>query len=242
MKKYQYTKRLIALLMLVLMTMMAVTGCRDTEEPTEPTEPPTEDMSYLEAYSDYVFSVLDANYHGEYTGYIQITGATKQQASMLTEAHAVALAEQMAELYAIQLAQIPEAVGDRLKDVAYEVYREADYSVGEAQKVGEKIYVTVSVKPLKFYEGISAKIDTYVSEFNDRAKEGEFESMTASEYENEYAKGILEVLEGSMENIERAEAKTYRIEIRYNEETGVSYIAEEDLDAINRLILADWEG
>ncbi len=242
MKKNRYTKRGIALLMVLLMSMMAMTACLDTEKPTEPTEPATEDQNYLEAYSDYVNSVLDANYHGEYTGYMQITGATQQQASKLTEAHAVNLAEQMAELYAIQLELLPSVIGNRLKEVAYAIYRSADYAVGEAEKSGEKIYVTISVRPLEFYEGVSAKIDTYISEFNERAKEGEFENMTEGEYENEYAEGILEVLEGSTQDIQSAAVKSYRIEIRYNEETGVSYIADEDLKALDQLILAEWEG
>lgn len=242
MKKNRYTRRVSALLIVLMMAVIALTGCRDTEEPTEPTEPSTEDLSYLEAYSEYVESILDANYHADYTAYMQITGATEEQASKLTRAHAVNLADQMAKLYAIQLAKIPAEIGNRLTDVAYEVYGKADYIVGETQKSGEKIYVTITVKPLKFYEGVSEEIDAYVEAFNGRAKEGEFENMTESEYENEYAEGILEVLEESTESIERAEERSYRIEIRYNEQTGVSYIADEDLNAINQLILADWEG
>ncbi len=244
MKKNQYTKRLITLLMLLLMTMMAMTGCHEDEVPTEPPQTVTEieDLSYLDAYTDYVQSILDANYHGDCNGYMQITGASQQQASKMSEAHAVNLAEQMADLYAIQLKQIPAVIGERLTEVAYDVYEKSVYTVSDAEKIGEKIYVSVSVEPLKFYQGVAKKIETYISEFNARAKEGEFESMTESEYENEYAEGILKVLEESTGTIECAEARSYRIQIRYNEETGVNYIAEEDLNAIDRLILAEWEG
>lgn len=244
MKKNQYTKHLSALLILIMIAMISLTGCHEdaptTEAPT--TDAPTEDLSYLDAYAEYVQSILDANYHGDCTRYMQITGASQQQAGKMAEAHAVNLAEQMAELYAIQLKQIPAVIGERLTEVAYDVYEKSVYTVSDAEKVGEKIYVSISVQPLKFYHGVAEQIESYIENFNARAKDGEFEHLTESEYENEYAEGILDILEASTENIELEDARTYRILIRYNEETKVSYIAEEDLDAINRMILAKWEG
>lgn len=244
MKNNQYTKRLSALLMLIMIAMFSLTGCHEElPETTEaPTEAPTEDLSYLDAYTEYVQSIMDANYHRDCTGYMQITGASQQQAEKMAEAHAVNLAEQIAELYAIQLKQIPAEIGERLTEVAYDVYEKSVYTVSDAEKVGEKIYVSISVQPLKFYHGVAAQIEEYIENFNARAKDGEFGHLTESEYENEYAKGVLEILEASTQSIETEDARNYRIRIRYNEETKVSYIAEEDLDAINRLILAKWEG
>ncbi len=243
MKKKQYTKHLSALLILIMTAVFSLTGCREEQKPTDaPTEPPMEDLSYLDAYTEYVQSIMDATYHGDCTRYMQITGASQQQAAKMAEAHAINLAGQMAELYAIQLTQIPAVIGDRLTEVAYDVYEESVYTVSDAEKIGEKIYVSISVQPLKFYHGIAAQIEDYIDNFNARAKDGEFEHLTESEYENEYAEGILDILEASTQNIETEEARAYRIQIRYNEETKVSYIAEEDLDAINRLILAVWEG
>ncbi|MBQ6875597.1 MAG: hypothetical protein IJN46_05095 [Lachnospiraceae bacterium] len=245
MKKNQYTKRLSALLILIMIAIFSLTGCHEEAKPTEtdePTDEPTEDLSYLDAYTEYVQSILDANYHGDCTRYMQITGASQQQAAKMAEAHAVNLAEQIAELYAIQLKQIPAEIGERLTEVAYDVYEKAVYTVSDADKVGEKIYVSISVQPLKFYHGVAAQLEEYIEEFNARAKDGEFGHLTESEYENEYAKGVLEILEASTQSIETEDARDYRIQIRYNEETKVSYIAEEDLDAINRLILAKWEG
>lgn len=244
MRKNQYTKRLSALLILIMIAMLSLTGCHEdvptTEAPT--TDAPTEDLSYLDAYTAYVQSILDANYHGDCTSYMQITGASQEQAGKMAEAHAVNLAEQMAELYAIQLKQIPAVIGERLTEVAHDVYEKSVYTVSDAENVGEKIYVSISVQPLKFYHGVAEQIEAYIENFNARAKDGEFEHLTESEYENEYAEGILDILEASTENIELEDARTYRIQIRYNEETKVSYIAEEDLDAINRMILAKWEG
>ncbi len=243
MKKNQYTKRLSALLILIMMAVFSLTGCHEEPKPTEaPTEPPTEDLSYLDAYTEYVQSILDATYHGDCTRYMQITGASQQQAAKMSEAHAVNLAGQMAELYAIQLTQIPAVIGERLTEVAYDVYEKSVYTVSDAEKVGDKIYVSILVQPLKIYHGVAAQIEDYIENFNARAKDGEFAHLTESEYENEYAEGILDILEAFTQNIETEETRTYRIQIRYNEETKISYIAEEDLDAINRMILAKWEG
>ena len=245
MKRNQYTKRLSILLMFIMIAMFSLTACQEDTPTTEvpiPTEPSTEDLSYLDAYTQYVQSILDANYHGDCELYMQITGASKQQAEKMLDAHAVNLAEQIAELYAIQLKQIPAEIGERLTKVAHDVYEKAVYTVSDAEKVGEKIYVSIAIQPLKFYHGVAEKIESYIENFNERAKNGDFGHLTESEYENEYAKGILDVLEASTQGIETEGVQDYRIQIRYNEQTKISYIAEEDLDAINRLILAVWEG
>ena len=63
--------------------------------------------------------------------------------------------------------------------------------------------------------------------------------MTESEYENEYAEGILEVLQDVVKTVGYADQVTYRIKIQYNAETGMSYIGDDALDAINQLILAE---
>ena len=239
MRKFRYTKRVVVLLLILAMAFL-MNGCDYQEE--LPTETPTEDLSYLELYGDYVQSVLDANYHGDHAVYMQITGANKEQASKMTDAHAVNMAEQMADIYAIQLDMIPGTIGQRLTEIGYQVYKAAMYSVDGVEKSGETVYVTVSVSPLQFYQGAAEGIDSFIDSFNERAKLGEFEMLSENEYENEYAEGIVAVLEDAVKNLKYEEAKTYRIQIRYNEETGVNYIADEDMDAIDKLVLADWEG
>lgn len=239
MRKIQY-KRCIAALILILLATLNLSGCDYQEE--LPTETPTEDLSYLELYQDYVQSVLDANYHGDHGQYMQITGANKEQASKMTEAHAVNMAEQMAEIYAIQLSKIPAVIGERLTEVGYQVYKAASYTVDSVEKSGETVYVTISVYPLEFYQGAAEGVEAFIDDFNERARLGEFELMSESEYENEYAEGILAVLEETVKDIRCGSVKSYRIRIRYNEETGVNYIADEDMDAIDKMILAEWEG
>lgn len=241
MRKFRYTKQIIAM-MLILMMVVMLNGCNQPQEEIIPTETPTEDLSYLELYKDYVQSVLDANYHGDHAAYMQITGANKEQASKMTEAHAVNMAQQMSDLYAIQLSKIPAVIGERLTEVGRQIYKAASYTVDSVEKSGETVYVMISVSPLKFYEGAAEGVEAFIDSFNERAKQGEFELMSESEYENAYAEGILAVLEETVKDIECESAKSYRIKIRYNAETGVNYIADEDMDAIDKLILADWEG
>jgi len=74
MKNNPFTTRLTAFVLAVMLAAIGMTGCGDTT----PTEAPTEDTSYLQAYEEYVDSVLDANYHAEYDAYMSITGANKE--------------------------------------------------------------------------------------------------------------------------------------------------------------------
>lgn len=233
MKKKQLTVRLAALFLLALMAVSGLTGCKQNQEES------TENTEYLAAYEGYVQSVLDTNYHAEFDDYMAITGATKEQASKINEAHAVNLTEQLKELYDIRLEQLPAEIGNSLVKICSELYKKASYSVDEVKKEGENVYVTISVQPIDFLESASEAVAEYTDEFNDRAKAGDFENMTESEYENEYAKGILDVLEEVVKTVGYGEKVTYRIQIQYNAKNGMSYIGDDDLDAINQLILAE---
>ncbi len=233
MKKKRFTTGLTTFFLLAAVMLFGLAGCGKTEEPS------TEAPEYLAAYEKYVQSVLDTNYHGEFAEYMQITGATEAQASSMNEAHAVALAKELAQLYAIELKQLPAEIGDKLTDICAKIYKSTGYSVSKVENVGETVYVTVTVQPVDFVEAASKEVSKYTEEFNDRAKAGEFEQMTESQYENEYAKGMLKVLETAAGKVSYQPEKTYRIEIQYNSETGVNYIADEDLEAIDQIILAD---
>lgn len=233
MKKKQLAVRLAALFAAAVTATAGLTGCKnEPEESTENTE-------YLAAYEDYVQSVLDTNYHGEFDDYMAITGATEQQAANINEAHAVNLAQQLAEVYDIHYSELPAEIGSSLVDICSDIYKKAGYSVDSVDKSGDTVCVTISIQPIEFVQSASAAVEKYTDEFNDRAKAGEFENMTESEYENEYAKGILEVLAKAVEKVSYAETVTYKIQIQYNAETGVSYIGDEDLDKINQLIIAE---
>lgn len=240
MKKNQFTIRLMTLILAALMIGLMMGGCR-AELPSLPetTAAPTENAEHIAAYKQYVQSVLDANYHADYADYMEITGASESQASRINQAHAVNLAGQLAELYDIQLEKLPAEIGDRLIELSKEVYKQSEYSVLEVEMTEKNVYVTIAVQPLDFLDDTADAVSDYTADFNDRAKAGEFEHMTESQYENEYAEGLLEVLEEETDEIGHADQVTYRIKIMQDSETGVNYISDDDLDEINHLILAD---
>lgn len=243
MTKIRETRRFLTFILVAMLISLCLAGCDGElpelpELPNNQTEASTENAEHIAAYKQYVKSVLDANYHGDYVKYMEITGASAEQASRINDAHSVNLAEQLAELYAIQLEKLPAEIGDRLIALSKVVYRHSKYSVLSVEMTQKAVYVTVGVEPLKFLEDVSASVAEYTADFNDRAKAGEFENMTESQYENEYAEGILIVLEAAAENVEHADQVEYRITIQ-RDENNVNYIADSDLDAINHLILAD---
>jgi hypothetical protein len=234
MKNKQFTTRLTALVLAVMLAAIGMTGCGDTT----PTEAPTEDTSYLQAYEEYVDSVLDANYHAEYDAYMTITGANKENASNAHEVHVVNLVLQLADWYDIKLDKLPEEIGNELTEICREIYMKVDYRISGSEKSGDSVVVLAEIKPMDYLTAASEAAGQYTKDFNDRAKAGEFERMTESEYENEYAKGLLEVLEDSVDDVVFGAAKTYRIKIQYDTNTGVSYIGEDDLAAIDQMIFA----
>jgi len=150
----------------------------------------------------------------------------------------VNLVLQLADWYDIKLDKLPPEIGNDLTEICRKIYMKVDYHVSGSEKSGDSVVVLVEIKPMDYLTAASEAAGKYTKDFNDRAKAGEFERMTESEYENEYAKGLLKVLDDSVDDVVYGAAKTYRIEIQYDTNTGVSYIGEDDLAAIDQMIFA----
>lgn len=187
----------------------------------------------LKTYQEYVNSLLNINYLGDYELYEQISGSNNGQ-----EVHEECIAdytEALISCFAIDESVLTDDLKNRLNDISEEICAKASYTVDEADFKNEVYTVQVNIKPLNYFETAKAAFDTYINEFNERAAQGEFLDASEEEYETEYAGGVVELLKDALEESTYSEETSYTVTILVNE-NGESYVSDEDLTEIDGLL------
>ncbi len=224
MKKYDMMKVLAVILILVSLTAMQ--GCFKKENPN------------LETYREYVKAILDVNYHGEYDAYEQISGSNN--GSEVHEGCVESIKDSLISEFAIEEDVITSDMQNKLSSIAETLCSNAEYTVDKAEYQDDAYTVKVNVKPSDFYTVANKNLDLFISEFNDRAAQGEFLDLSETEYETEYAQGVIELLEKSLGEASVTEDQSYVITILVNDK-GESYVSDDELAEISKLLFPDKE-
>lgn len=224
MKKYRLISGILVFVLLA--GLMCLQGCMKEENPN------------LKTYQEYVESLLNINYLGEYELYEQISGSNNGE-----EVHEECIAayiDVMINCFAIEESVLTDEQKNRLADISEKLCSKASYEVDEAVLSDDIYTVQVNVRPLNYFETAKAKFDTYIDEFNDRAAQGEFLETSEEEYETEYAKGVIELLDTALDECTYTDETSYVVTILVND-AGESYVGDDDLTAIDALLFPDFE-
>lgn len=173
--------------------------------------------------SAYIKALMDNSYKNDSTGIVKQRIGTKEEAEALYEA---GLDAELAQL--VEEADMSEELQAEYRAVFADMFKKADYTVGEAKKQEDKSYVvTVSYRQLKVFEPAYAsykeKLDILTEEWMSLDDE---EALT----EDEMYEAIFTVLKDCMkEAIEAPEYKeeastTVRVELNSDNE----YVPNED--------------
>lgn len=224
MKKYRLISGILAAALLA--GVVCLQGCIKEKNPN------------LKTYQEYVESLLNINYLGDYELYEQISGSNNG-----AEVHEACIADYtdaMINCFAIEESVLTDGQKNALAAISEELCGKASYVVDEAV-LSDGIYtVQVNVKPLNYFETAKTKFDTYIDEFNNRAAQGEFLETSEEEYESEYAEGVIELLDAALDESTYSEETSYTVTILINE-AGESYVGDDDLTAIDDLMFPDFE-
>lgn len=223
MRKHRITGTVVIIALLTL--FMVMQGCVKQENPN------------LKTYQEYVKSLLDVNYLGEYEMYEQISGSNNGE-DIYNECIAD-VADTLAASFAIEEDMLSADMLARLDSVSKELCGKASYSVDEAVYSDDIYTVNVKAKSLNYFETAKAAFDIYIDDFNNRAANGEFLDMTEGEYETTYAEGVIELLETSLDECSYGEESSYIVTIQVNE-NGESYVSDDDLSRVAALIFPNY--
>lgn len=223
MRKHKLTATVVIIALLTL--LMVMQGCVKQENPN------------LKTYQEYVKSLLDVNYLGDYEMYEQISGSNNGE-DIYNECIAD-VADTLAASFAIEEDMLSADMLERLNSVSKELCGKASYSVDKALYSDDIYTVNVKVKSSNYFETAKVAFDIYIDDFNNRAANGEFLDMTEGEYETTYAEGVIELLEAALDECSYGEESSYIVTIQVNE-AGESYVSDDDLSRVAELIFPNY--
>lgn len=186
---------------------------------------------------EYVQAVLDASYKNQTEAYVEITGASEEEAGRIFEDNLDATMEQFAT------SPMPEELKPKYRELFAQLAEHVSYTVGEAVREEDGSYtVPVKVKPLTLfsdtYETFRQKAKEYADQVTDSVMDGAElptdDQMQAQVYEIYY-----EVLsDGINGGMMYGEVKDVTLHVRKNDR-GDYEIDDSDMKELDSLLIAD---
>lgn len=186
-----------------------------------------------EVYQEYVISIMDANYLGQYDKYMEITGSDELQARNIYEANVQDFALNIEEALSIKTDVVSEALTQRIIEVARTVYGQAKYEAVDVIRDGDTYTITVEIEPIDFFGTMQQPFKNAVDEFNNRAKNGEFDELTDIEYEEAYGEAVAEVLEKNAASMSYGTKIQVDVTLDYDKENNLYVISDEHMEALD---------
>ena len=213
-------KRFYTLAALLLVMALALTGCGMNNKESK--------------YKNYVESLITANYVGVSKDYIRATGAEDEEAEALYLQNASRLANNLSAYYDLDISSDHE-LAPQMVDLAKTIYSKCKFQVGDAYVENNIYYVDVTIHPIDILNQTNDTVRQYVDDFNTRVANGEYNDYERERYENEFARGIMDILRNASENMSYKEPVTIKLRILTNDNS--FYISDDDFRQIDAAIL-----
>lgn len=155
----------------------------------------------------YVESVLEAVYHGEYEEYQKYTQESAEAGRTYHEQYVEGEAAYFAEYLNIE--ELSKEGEERLKKLIEELYRQARFEVQEPIYKDAGQMMEVVVYPVDFFHEAGEELNGYIREFNQSLASGEFDTMSSEEQKAKYETELLSICEKYVE----IPASTYQISV-----------------------------
>lgn len=189
--------------------------------------------------SAYVQAVLDVSYKNETEEYMEITGASEEEADAVFENN---LDATMGEF---ESSAMPEDLQPQYRELFGEIARSVNYTVGEAQKEEDGSFaVPLKVKPVSLfvdtYETFTRRAEEYAQQITDSVMQGG--AMPGDEeMQTEVYRIYYEVLKEGMDNGPLyGAAQDITLHVRRNDD-GDYEIDGEDMKQLDALLIEDGE-
>ena len=185
--------------------------------------------------AQYVMSTLDFNFKGEVEQYAKIVD---KSADTLQKEY-----DQMMEWTDLENFKTffdIDSTSDETNALVISFYKElfakADYKASGTEKTEDSYEVTVKVAPLDIFYQSYEDINAFVAEFNENNKNFVYADLADYEYEDVYARGVLDVLKNHLDSVGYLKERTFTVRIQKDHN---SYsINAEDFDAVCEAVVA----
>lgn len=185
-------------------------------------------------YQSYIKSLIAINYMGATEDYMKASGASQEEADNLYQANVEYLADNIITYYGITITDAPELREDYI-ELARLIYSKCNYTVSKARPDGSVYLVDVTIYPINLFVQTKDEVAAYVEAFNKDVKNGVYNDYTLSEYETEFSKGMVKILNDGAINMTYAEPVTITVEII--EDGDKYYISDRDFLRIDAAMI-----
>ncbi len=190
-------------------------------------------VSGKDAYKEYVIGIMDANYLGQYDSYMEVTGASLEEAQKIYEANVQEYALEMADALSIKQDVVSVSLVERLIEVAKTIYGQTKYEAVDVLRDGDTYTVTVEIQPVLFFGTLETPFQSAVDDFNNRAKNGEFDNLSDVEYEEAYGEAVVSALEKSVSQMTIGSKISVDVVLDYDKESDVYVISDELMESLD---------
>lgn len=186
-------------------------------------------------YKSYVKSLIAINYLGATDDYIKSAGCNKEDAIALYNANIDVLTDSILTYYGATLPEDSNLRED-YEELAKKIYSKINYSVSDAYKEDETYNIDVEIKPIDIFEQTKAEVTLYIDSFNVRVANGEFNEYTVDMYNEEFARGLVNILDNACN--EMTYANTVVVTVSIIESGNSFYISDADFLSIDAAMLS----
>ena len=190
------------------------------------------------SYIDYVIGIMDANYLGVYDKYMELTGASEEDAQLIYEANIQELAAQLGEALSMDMDYVSDDIIERLVAMAETLYGYASYEAVDVVRSEDTYTITVEITPVNFWAMVLLPFEEAVDEFNTLATEGEYDDYSNRAYEEAYAEMILDAVEEAVEDVIYGTAAQYDVVLDYNSDANSYDLSDETIALLDAKVLS----
>ena len=210
-------------IMLIFIMAFSLTGCSLFD-------------SKAKVYSRYTKSLLDINYKNVSKDYMTLTGVSAKDAEAVYVANMDYQAHNLMNYYGIKEVDDGTILSE-FYYLAQSIFANAKYEISDVvhNKDTDSYTVKLTVYPLDTLEVSYDRVVEYIEGFNARVEDGDYNNTTETDYETEFAEGIIEILKNSVNNPGYMDPVTLDIPIKPSDD--YYYINDEDFLTIDRNIL-----
>ena len=140
--------------------------------------------------------------------------------------------------YYFNLEAASEDFEEELMDMYKDIYQYAKYQVQTSSQIGDIYYVDVVVSPIDVIDKVVKEdLASYLEGFQFSAENGDFDELTEEEYNDVYVSGIIELVQGRIQNLGYYEDQTITVEVITDNEDGLYYIRGNSLAEIDEAMI-----
>lgn len=179
---------------------------------------------------------LDVLYLGQYDEeYLKSVNLTEEQATALYDEGMETEYEYFAYYFDIDTSLISDETKQAIIDLYKQIYAYSKYEVGDTSKNGETYLVQLTIYPIDIISKFDP--DQFQTQWQNRINAGEFDAMSDAQFEEAWAKSIIDSLSARVEKIGYLDPETISVQIAKDTD-GYYCITDNDFQRIDELIIA----